>query len=77
MPALVVNSNGVLTWTWPYDPTAAVTYKFQLSDNLTNWTDVTPPDARITVLANPSRVRITLPSGAAKQFCRLVVTPTP
>ena len=74
MPA-VVNTNGVLTWTWPYDPTAAVTYKFQLSDTMSAWTDVAPGDSRVSVLANPSRTCITLPAGAARKFCRLVVTP--
>ena len=76
MPALT-NTNGVLTWTWPYDFTAVATYKFQLSDDLSGWSDVTPPDSRITVLANPNLLRFTLPSGAAAKFCRLVVTPTP
>ena len=73
----VVNSNGTLTWTWPYDPTAAATYKFQISDNMSAWTGVAPTDSRVTVLTSPSRVRITLPAGAARKFCRLVVTPTP
>ena len=76
MPALV-NTNGVLTWTLPYDPTAVATYKFQLSDNLSGWADVVPPDARITVLTGSDRVRITLPAGAVRTFCRLVVTPAP
>jgi hypothetical protein len=76
LPALV-NTSGVLTWTWPYDPTAAVTYKFQLSDILSGWTDVVPPDARITVLTGSDRIRFTLPSGAVRKFCRLVVMPTP
>jgi len=76
MPA-VVNSNGVLTWTLPYDPTAAASYKFQLSDNMSAWTDVVPTDSLVSVLTNPSRVRITLPAGGARKFCRLVVTPTP
>jgi hypothetical protein len=71
----VVNTNGVLTWTLPYDPTAAASYKFQISDNMSAWTDVAPTDSRVTVLTDPSRVRITLPVGAAQKFCRLVVAP--
>lgn len=76
MPALV-NTNGVVSWTWPYDSTAVATYKFQLSDDLSGWSDVTPPDSRITALANPNLLRLTLPPGAATKFCRLVVVPAP
>ena len=80
MPA-VVNTGGVLTWTWPYGPNAAVTYKFQLSDDLVNWpTEIAPPDASILVTppvppATLGTVKFTLPGGATQKFCRLVVTP--
>ena len=80
MPA-VVNTGGVLTWTWPYDPNAAVTYKVQLSDDLVNWpTEIAPPDASILVTppvppATLGTVKFTLPGGATQKFCRLVVTP--
>ena len=76
MPA-VVNTNGTWTWTIPYDPAAAVSYRFQLSDNLSGWTDVAPPDARITVLTTTDRVRISLSTTTPRKFCRLVVTPAP
>ncbi|MCX6873136.1 MAG: hypothetical protein NTW21_04920 [Verrucomicrobia bacterium] len=77
MPA-VVNTAGTITWTIPYDPAAAATYMFQLSDDLSpgGWTDVVPPDASIVVLTSPDRIQFTLPS-ATRKFCRLVVTPTP
>jgi hypothetical protein len=76
MPALV-NTDGVLTWTWPYDPTAVVTHKFQLSADLAKWTEIVPPNASIQVLTNPDRIAFTLPGGEVKKFCRLVVTPAP
>ena len=76
MPALL-STNGTLAWTWPYHSTAAVTYKFQLSADLYSWTDVTPPESRITVLANPNRIRFTLSTTTPGKFCRLVVTPMP
>ncbi|MCX6872382.1 MAG: DUF5018 domain-containing protein, partial [Verrucomicrobia bacterium] len=77
MPA-VVNTAGTITWTIPYDPAAAATYMFQLSDDLSpgGWTDVVPPDASIVVLTSPDRIQFTLPS-ATRKFCRLMVTPTP
>ena len=76
MPVVVI-AGGVLTWTWPYDSAAVATYKFQLADDLSHWTDVAPPDARISVSANPNLLRLTLPAGASRKFCRLVVTPVP
>jgi hypothetical protein len=71
----VVNTVGVLTWTWPYDPTTTASYQFQLSDNLAIWTDVAPPDASIAVLSSPTRIQFTLPTVAPRKFCRLVITP--
>ena len=73
----LANTAGTWTWTLAYDPAAAASYRFQLSDNLSGWTDLAPPDSRITVLTNPGRIRITLPAGTAKKFCRLLVTPVP
>ena len=76
MPPLV-NTSGVLTWTIPHNPTAAASFKFQISDDLSvsGWTNVALPDPRISILTNPTGVRITLPADAAKKFCRLVVAP--
>ena len=71
----IVNTGGVLTWTWPYDPTAVTTYQLQFSDDLMNWPTVAPSAKR--VLASPDRIEFTLPSGTNKKFFRLVVTPTP
>ena len=74
LPPLVDNA-GTWTWTIPYDPIAVASYLFQSSDDLTLWSDAAPGD--IQVLATPDRIQFTLPSGAAKKFCRLLVTPTP
>ena len=76
MPPLV-NTSGVLTWTIPHNPTAAASFKFQISDDLSvsGWTNVALPDPRISILTNPTGVRITLPADAAKKFCRLLVVP--
>jgi len=61
--------------TWPRDPIAVVTsFKVQVSENLTDWTDIVPPDASIDE-SIPTQVTYTLPTGAAKNFCRLMVTP--
>jgi len=61
--------------TWPRDPTAVVSsFKVQVSDNLTVWTDIVPPNASIDE-SIPTQVTYTLPTGAAEEFCRLVVTP--
>ena len=60
-------------------PNAAASYKFQLSDDLspTNWEDVLPGDPRVAVLTEPDRLRLALPGGGTRKFCRLMVTPTP
>ena len=78
-PPPMVDSNGTRTWTIPYDPNAAASYKFQLSDDLspTNWEDVLPGDPRVAVLTEPDRLRLALPGGGTRKFCRLMVTPTP
>lgn len=70
----VVTAGAVSTVTWPRDPTAVASFMVQVSDNLTEWTEVTPPDASIDE-SNPNQVIYTLPSGASLKFCRLVVTP--
>ena len=63
------------TVTWARDPAAVIaSFIVQVSDNLTTWTDVVPPDPSIDE-TNPTQVTYTLPTGAAKKFCRLVVTP--
>ena len=74
LPPLVDNA-GTWTWTIPYDPTAAASYYFQVSDDLSAWTDIGPPSEFITLLTGPDRIEFTLPAG--KQFARLVVTPAP
>ncbi|MCX6876286.1 MAG: hypothetical protein NTW21_21135 [Verrucomicrobia bacterium] len=58
--------------TWPRDPTAVATFMVQVSDNLTGWTDLAPPDPSIDE-TNPNQVTYTLPTGALRKFCRLVV----
>ncbi|MCX6876288.1 MAG: Ig-like domain-containing protein [Verrucomicrobia bacterium] len=60
--------------TWPRDPTAVATFKVQVSDNLsdTDWTDILPSDPSIDE-TNPNQVTYTLPGGAPRKFCRLVV----
>jgi hypothetical protein len=63
------------TVTWPRDPGATITsFRVQVSDNLAAWTDVVPPHASIDTSV-PARVTYTLPTGAARKFCRLVVVP--
>jgi hypothetical protein len=74
----IMHTGGVITWTWPYDPAAPASYKFQLSVDLIDWTaTVAPPDPNILILASPDRVRFTLPQGPLKRFCRLAVAPIP
>ncbi|MCX6876285.1 MAG: hypothetical protein NTW21_21130 [Verrucomicrobia bacterium] len=70
----VVTTAGVMTVTWPRDPTAVATFKVQVSDNLidTDWTDILPSDPSIDE-TNPNQVTYTLPGGAPRKFCRLVV----
>ncbi|MGL5020028.1 MAG: PKD domain-containing protein, partial [Luteolibacter sp.] len=81
-PALV-DTAGVLTWTWPYDPFARATFKFQVSGDLADWTsEVAPPHASIQITAPVSpaslgSAKFTLPNLDPKRFTRLVVTPTP
>ena len=69
LPPLADNA-GTWTWTIPYDPTATATYKFQVSGDLSGWSDVLSGD--IEVLSGPDQLRVTLPSGM--RFCRLLVT---
>jgi uncharacterized repeat protein (TIGR02543 family) len=78
----IINTNGILSWTWPYDPTARATFKFQLSENLVDWTtEVSLPDPSLQVIAPVSpatrgSVKLTLTTGTQKRYARLVVTPT-
>jgi hypothetical protein len=70
-----VTTAGISTVTWPRDPAAVIaSFMVQESDNLSSWTDIVPPNASIDE-SNPNQVVYTLPSGAPKKFCRLVVTP--
>ncbi len=73
IPSLVATA-GIITWTWPHDPSAVTDYKFQVSGDLQHWTDFSPPDASIDT-SHPGQVIFTLPSDASLKFCRLVVTP--
>ena len=78
----VVTTGGVMTVTWPRDPSATVTsVKVQYSSDLAIWTDVNvfppsdPPDPSIDTTTDPAKIVYTLPSTGTKQFCRLVVIP--
>ena len=58
--------------TWPHvNPVAS--FVVQVSDNLTNWVPADPAD--IDTTTDPTKVVYTLPTGAAKKFCRLFVIP--
>lgn len=71
---MVVDTGGTRTWTLPYDPSAAVTWKFQVSEDLSGWTDYTSSDPEVQVLTGPDRVELTLPASATgKKFVRIVV----
>ncbi|MCX6880122.1 MAG: hypothetical protein NTW21_40905 [Verrucomicrobia bacterium] len=59
--------------TWPY-VNAVASFMVQVSDNLADWADIVPPDPSIDESV-PGLVTYTLPPGAEKEFCRLVVTP--
>ena len=58
--------------TWPH-VNAVTSFMVQVSDNLADWTPAAAGD--IDTTSNPGFVIYTLPSGAAKKFCRLAVTP--
>lgn len=70
----VVTVGDVRTVTWTRDPAVSVPFKIQVSDDLSEWTDVVPPDASIDE-SIPTQVTYTLPSTATVHFCRLVVSP--
>jgi hypothetical protein len=58
--------------TWPHvNPVAA--FAVQVSANLSDWSPADPLD--IDTTTDPGLVSYTLPKGATKKFCRLVVTP--
>jgi len=80
----LVDTAGTWTWTLPYDPNAAASYLFQVSDDLSlnGWTDVVPGPTETRIVVTPpvspatlGTVQFTLPAGPGKKFCRLVVTP--
>ncbi len=71
----LAGAGGTRTWTIPYDPTAAVTWKFQVSDDLASWTGRQQGDPGIVISPDPDEIEFTLPAGMT--FCRLVVTPVP
>ncbi|MCX6876315.1 MAG: hypothetical protein NTW21_21280 [Verrucomicrobia bacterium] len=61
--------NGKVIWSQA-NPVAS--FQVQVSDNLTDWS---PADTADVDTSDPSQVIYTFPSGAAKKFCRLAVTP--
>jgi hypothetical protein len=68
------NNPGLLNGrvTWPHlNPVAA--FAVQVSANLSEWSPADPLDVDTT--SDPGLVIYTLPKGASKKFCRLVVTP--
>ncbi len=56
--------------TWPHVGTVA-SFEVQVSDNLSTWQTATSG----VDLSDPGKVVFTLPTGAERKFCRLVVTP--
>jgi len=58
--------------TWPH-VNAVTAFEVQVSDNLADWVPANPAD--IDTTTDPAKVTYTLPPGAVKKFCRLVVTP--
>ena len=56
--------------TWPH-VNAVSAFEVQVSTNLIDWTSA----ASGVDLSNPAEVVYTLPTGTAREFCRLVVTP--
>jgi len=61
------------TVTWPY-LNAVTSFEVQVSDNLVDWAPANPLDVATTPPPN-GQVIYTLPGGAAKKFCRLMVVP--
>ncbi|MCX6876922.1 MAG: hypothetical protein NTW21_24375 [Verrucomicrobia bacterium] len=57
--------------TWPH-VNAVASFEVQVSDNLTDWVSANPLDITATF---PGQVIFTLPTGATKTFCRLMVIP--
>jgi hypothetical protein len=60
------------TVSWTMDAAYQGTYEVQTSPNLATWTNVDPRP-----LPSGGSLSYTLPSGAGKQFLRLLVTPAP
>ncbi|MCX6873130.1 MAG: Ig-like domain-containing protein [Verrucomicrobia bacterium] len=61
--------------TWPH-VNALASFMVQISDNLSDWTDIVPPDGSIDETVT-GYVTFTLPTGPGitKKFCRLLVVP--
>ena len=57
--------------TWPHVG-AVTSYGVEVSDNLVSWS---PANPAAVDTSDPSKVVYTLPTGAPRKFCRLVVTP--
>ena len=58
--------------TWPH-VNGVASFEVQVSGNLRDWTPAEPGDVDTT--SSPGNVIYTLPVGAGKKFCRLVVVP--
>ena len=56
--------------TWPHVNDVA-SFEVQVSNNLSDWTPATSG----VDTSDPTQVVFTLPTGAAKTFCRLMVVP--
>jgi len=79
LPPMVDNHDGTWTWTIPYDPVAAAacTYSFETSATLMPpWSAVLAPDTVVDDATN-HRFILTLHSGPAQKFARLVVMVAP
>ena len=60
--------------TWPHDPTAVVSsYGVQVSTDLVTWVAANPAD--VDEVSSPGNLIFTIPTGAVKTFCRLMVVP--
>ena len=57
--------------TWPHVGVVA-SFEVQVSNDLSTWVPAASGDVDTS---DPSKVVFTLPTGASKKFCRLVVTP--
>jgi len=76
----LVNTADTWSWSLPYDPNAAASYLFQVSDDLNGWTDVVPGPTETRIVVTPpvspatlGTVKLILPAGTGRKFCRLAI----